>query len=215
MESKPRTCLKCKGDKTTLDFYKDSSRSDGLHPYCKTCNEVKRKAWYAANKEKALQHTKDWIKNNKDRKKEISRNWWKRNKAYAEDRYLHRKDINPDRFDAMRCEQSIRIRARKYGCEMGDLKEVQAFYIWVKSASYMECGYCKKSMENKKDRQIDHIVSIFHKGNHAVSNLTPSCKECNQSKNRRTVQDFLSGIYAVKKNYSKKKKDKNHAELRA
>lgn len=33
-----KQCIKCKTVKLTTDFYKQSKRKDGLHPYCKDCN---------------------------------------------------------------------------------------------------------------------------------------------------------------------------------
>lgn len=32
-----KLCIKCKKTKELLAFYKDASRKDGLHPYCKGC----------------------------------------------------------------------------------------------------------------------------------------------------------------------------------
>lgn len=46
METK--TCFKCKTEKCVQDFSKDKTRSDGLHPYCKSCRrDEKLKAYYS------------------------------------------------------------------------------------------------------------------------------------------------------------------------
>ncbi len=40
-----KNCNKCKENKPFSDFYRDSSRSDGLCFYCKKCDRLKIKKW--------------------------------------------------------------------------------------------------------------------------------------------------------------------------
>ena len=37
---KMKTCVKCKQQKSVLEFHKNSRSSDGLHSYCKDCNRA-------------------------------------------------------------------------------------------------------------------------------------------------------------------------------
>ena len=48
-----KTCSSsnCKEPKPLTAFYKDSSRSDSLSPYCKDCTKVQRQQYYDDNKE--------------------------------------------------------------------------------------------------------------------------------------------------------------------
>ncbi len=47
---KKKTCVKCKQEKTTLEFHKYSRSSDGLHSYCKDCNRAQALAHIKAEK---------------------------------------------------------------------------------------------------------------------------------------------------------------------
>ncbi len=47
---KKKTCVKCKQEKTTLEFHKNSRSSDGLHSYCKDCNRAQALAHIKAEK---------------------------------------------------------------------------------------------------------------------------------------------------------------------
>lgn len=89
-----KTCVKCGLLKS--DFAKDRSRKDGLHPYCKDCKNSyklrrpprpkmskeelaarandRAKAWYANNRERGIERTRQWRKKNKpDRRPEVHR----------------------------------------------------------------------------------------------------------------------------------------------
>lgn len=46
-----KRCPKCGEWKSRDDFHKNSTRRDGLASHCKTCNAVRRKAYYEANKD--------------------------------------------------------------------------------------------------------------------------------------------------------------------
>ncbi len=47
---KLKTCVKCKQEKTTMEFHKNSRSSDGLHSYCKDCNRAQALAHIKAEK---------------------------------------------------------------------------------------------------------------------------------------------------------------------
>jgi ribosomal protein L40E len=45
-----KICVKCKQEKSVLDFHKNSRSSDGLHSYCKECNKAQALAHIRAEK---------------------------------------------------------------------------------------------------------------------------------------------------------------------
>jgi hypothetical protein len=47
-----KKCSKCKVEKSTDEFSNDSSRKDGLNPYCKPCNKKYKNNYYQENREK-------------------------------------------------------------------------------------------------------------------------------------------------------------------
>lgn len=55
-----KTCTICKEDKSITGYHKDSSRLDGLYPYCKPCRKVFTSKSYYDNpqrqRERAMKH---------------------------------------------------------------------------------------------------------------------------------------------------------------
>jgi len=47
---KTKICVKCKQEKSVLDFHKNARSSDGLHSYCKECNKAQALAHIRAEK---------------------------------------------------------------------------------------------------------------------------------------------------------------------
>ncbi len=47
-----KTCTKCNKRKLLTEFYKDAQKSSGFRPDCKSCVNLKSKAWSRANPEK-------------------------------------------------------------------------------------------------------------------------------------------------------------------
>ena len=89
-----KPCITCKQLKEVGFFYKDSSKSDGLRPYCKDCqrdknsktyqkNKEKRKEgssrYYSKNREKMCRASQEYTKNNKERRRQTSSEDYQRN----------------------------------------------------------------------------------------------------------------------------------------
>ncbi|KRF10751.1 hypothetical protein [Paenibacillus sp. Soil787] len=51
-----KQCRKCGETKALTDFYKQSTSKDGVHSYCKTCNNAHAKRWHKENREKYLEN---------------------------------------------------------------------------------------------------------------------------------------------------------------
>jgi hypothetical protein len=61
-----KTCRKCHIEKSLVEFSKDKSRPDGLHPYCKPCKKDIDDLSYLNNRDKRLESCKQYIANNKE-----------------------------------------------------------------------------------------------------------------------------------------------------
>ena len=62
---KTKVCSKCKLNKTTDQYCKNSNKKDGLNIYCKICARLKYKLFYKKNKDKVLKKNKKWWYDNK------------------------------------------------------------------------------------------------------------------------------------------------------
>jgi hypothetical protein len=65
-----KRCTKCGEIKEETESYAAKGTKDGLRVDCKACHIARRKAWYAANREKAIAHVKRWQQENPDRLRE-------------------------------------------------------------------------------------------------------------------------------------------------
>ena len=45
-----KICVKCKQEKSVLEFHRNSRSTDGLHSYCKECNKAQALAHIKAEK---------------------------------------------------------------------------------------------------------------------------------------------------------------------
>jgi len=68
-----KTCACCKLSLDPSNFNKESSRPDGLSPYCKPCRKDKASRNYEKNKDRILARNKEWQKANPDAKNAIAR----------------------------------------------------------------------------------------------------------------------------------------------
>jgi len=102
--SRSKTCRVCGKEKQESGFHRDSAARDGRRPECKACTAVRRKAWYAANREREIARVKEWQQANPERVNENQR----RNRARPErkralrDQYYRRTfGVSADEFDAL------------------------------------------------------------------------------------------------------------------
>jgi len=87
MEVDFKTCSKCKETKSRAEFHTAKSRLDGLRSCCKTCESIRRKAYYASNRDKELADVKAWQKANRDRVRSSSKAYRDANRDAARVRY--------------------------------------------------------------------------------------------------------------------------------
>ena len=79
----PKICTKCKQSKpsTTEFFSRKKSAPGGLREQCKDCQRAYTRIYYAANKKRINQATREWTERNRERKKRTDRNWYLANKG--------------------------------------------------------------------------------------------------------------------------------------
>lgn len=83
--------------KPTGDFNKSKAARDGLQRYCRDCQRAKTAEWYAANRQRAIESSRQWNLDHPERVKEAdrrrnateSRKQWKRG-LYANTEYGER-----------------------------------------------------------------------------------------------------------------------------
>ncbi|KKL87413.1 hypothetical protein LCGC14_1934930 [marine sediment metagenome] len=89
-----KVCTKCGLVKKQSEFYRDKSRKDGLHCWCKSCRKkseqsgvgressrIRGRAWYLKNKQLTVNRAVQWAKDSPKRRAEILAKSNKRRRA--------------------------------------------------------------------------------------------------------------------------------------
>ena len=87
-----KKCTKCAVSSGLENFRKDSSKSDGLRPICKTCDKAYFKKFGSDNKERL----KEYRDTNKEAKREYDKQYKEQNKERIKERdrlYQQRKRL--------------------------------------------------------------------------------------------------------------------------
>lgn len=165
-----KTCNKCKHDKPTDGFHKDTNKKDGLCTICKICKIENSKAWY---------------KNNTDRAKDLGKKSYERIKSDPK-RYSNRlsyaKKWREKNLDKHAAKESKR-RARK----------LSATPVWL---SRCHNAHIKRIFKLSKlmteitgqPHEVDHIVPLQGRsicGLHVPWNLRVISASDNRSKGNR------------------------------
>lgn len=62
-------------------------------------------------------------------------------------------------------------------------------------STYKKCFYCQKEVHHLTK---DHIVPKKNHGTDEIINLVPACKNCNQWKGSKTLEEWLLEVYTSK-----------------
>lgn len=186
MNPPTRKCTKCETEKLLTEFHKNRSRKDGYASWCKKCNNVQNKKYYETNTQKVKEMKKKHYCENREEMVERGRKWKQENKEKVIE---GRKKYNQtEKRKALNKIYKHRRRARKKnnGCE--DFTQEQLLEHWRQEGINPDkCYYC----ETGEYEHLDHYIPIAKGGPHFMSNLRPSCRACNLSKNDKMPEEWL------------------------
>lgn len=74
-----KTCSRCKEEQPKSEFYRQESKSDGLHSHCKSCTSKARAEYRDRNLEKIKRYQSEYYENNKADLVEKAREFRKEN----------------------------------------------------------------------------------------------------------------------------------------
>jgi hypothetical protein len=92
-----KTCTNCAEEKSSLEFYRDSSRKDGRNGTCKICSNAYSKKYCENNPKKVAKIKKKWRKNNLEKSRKNNREYNARNPKSASAASKRYAEANPEK----------------------------------------------------------------------------------------------------------------------
>lgn len=150
MVLKLKTCCHCKEIKPILEFWKDSSKSDGIHHNCKVCGNKMSKQSY---RKKRAEHGKEVIPRANRTPEEQRKVLVERAKKYREKRLT----IQPD----YRAVENRRALARKIGINPDVIEEHYKKQFMKQQAHCAICGKVTESLCIDHDHNTNELRGLL------------------------------------------------------
>ena len=178
-----KQCVKCKKTKEPGEFRIDTSRVDGLYPYCLECNRIYEQIRYKKDIEKSRKLCRDRMrrfrkkKENQEKAREYSRKYYHENKLDCMKRRKAWRKPSSGRKSVMLGNQKRRKANNETTMDLS--KNDIEFLLLLQNN---ECAKCNKEFSKKFKYTLDHIVPLSRGGSLVLENTQLLCRPCNSSK---------------------------------
>lgn len=165
-------------------FYKANNKSDGLNPCCIECAKKKQSNYIADNKEEVYKKKTEYDKTHKEQSA-IKKKRWKQN--------------NPDRVtgNIEKWYKKNPEKHKEYNQKHRNHDITKQEWLDCKKVFNYRCAYCGLPIEDHWITMYGkEVFSDFHKehvdddGYNDLRNCIPSCKSCNSSKWKHSMDDW-------------------------
>lgn len=197
-----KVCKKCNDTKNINEFGVNRSLKDGRKELCSPCTYLevntarrqKRQIYKPLINSSYVPNNTSYIKGNC----EVC------NIEYEKSRSNHKKcqscsDLSRDiqtHLSHKRSNKKIELSA--------DLNKSQlSVEIAKKHINSNECFYCCRKYEDNNVKNIDHIIPVHLGGIHSKNNFIICCTDCNRSKNKMSLKDWLNLCIKISENKQK------------
>ena len=200
-----KTCYICrKAFPATAEYFtRDKVRSDGLHPYCKTCRNAKRtasrhadpekeqqnreraSAWYYANIDRARAAHKRQYQANRERAIQQAREWREKHpRQYRATQHAYK--LKHYRANRERYRVYVRNRRARKREAPGNHTAADIDKLYLEQDG--QCCYCGALLPD--GYHVDHVIPLSRGGSNSPDNLVLACPTCNCSKNDRLPEEW-------------------------
>lgn len=186
-----KACIKCLIEYPITDefFHRNAISPDGFRHHCRTCKtkydqeryQANREAiianaqmHYWANPQKKSEYDRQYRLNNQEKIRADKQQWfqeWKTTYPYAA--IAHRMNSRNRQFAP---DKRFRFVAK-------DISRLLARYNYG-------CAYCPAKFSDVILLEIDHVIPRVRGGKNSISNVVPSCQDCNREKAYRTSIEY-------------------------
>ena len=170
-------CLSCKTSKPSEEFWKDITRPNGLHKYCKSCTKEKYKEYKKSHPEIIQKIMKKFDEAHPHHGSKSARKWER---------------DHPEEAKKMRARKNRARRARMSNASNIEKIDLEEIYIRDKGI----CNLCHKKVLTQtkisaEQATLDHIIPLSCGGSHTCANVVLAHRRCNSSKGNRVVPQQL------------------------
>jgi len=197
--AKEKRCPRCGECKPRAEFYRNSSRKDGLSAYCKACIKEQCSDYYKRNKDACRERLKKWRSENPEKvaaqyarqRKNNEQGYFERQRRYRE-RHKHQLFEKGRRYRAENKRYFLEKAAqrRKLKKDTSDGTVTNAYLTSLLASQDYRCVYCKCDL-NDSGKHLDHIVPLSRGGLHTASNVQWTCPTCNLSKGDLLEEEWI------------------------
>ena len=166
-------CSRCNEWKPLEDFYKDNSKWDGLHAFCKKCTSKIDHDTYMKDPQSKYKKVLEYQR----RTGRISRYHPYDPKYYSSPNGKEHKKKNDQKRREL-----IKAANAEHKITPEDIDNVKLKYN-------NRCAYCGKDCT--EIYHIDHILPLCRGGKNNIENLALSCPRCNYRKRNKTDIEFI------------------------
>jgi hypothetical protein len=191
-----KTCQICKVNKNVLEFGLNRAIKTGRQPICKTCNNIKINLDRRRNGPiyKPL-NISILVPQDTEYKCAICEVC---DTKFAMCRPNHKRCNN---CTDLVCDIHGKFGKRiKHKMPPGAIRIQLAIDVAKIFITTDKCIYCKRQFTIENNKNIDHINPLNLGGIHELKNIAICCKECNRSKNRQSLYDWLNLCKLIAKN---------------
>lgn len=196
-----KTCSDCGKTKPTEgNFY--FSKRDGWTTKCIACIRGRIREWGEVNPERLRETNRRNLRKNRDpeshrakerlrykadpeRARALRRSWYNENLERARES-TRRSHAKLEFIEKQRPKARLRAAERR-GLRGGKVTEQR--WALILAAFDHSCCYCNRS---DLPLSLEHLTPVRRGGTNDNGNLAPACLPCNQSKGKRTAEEFCA-----------------------
>jgi 5-methylcytosine-specific restriction endonuclease McrA len=168
-----KECSKCKTIKPITEYPKDNGKWDGLYPYCKQCKSERDKKVYQKNPKA---------------KYEAVLKYQKRTGIFYQSHPYKQKYYNSPSSKTKKQARDMKRRVLKKNANAKCIISSAVIQEVIKKYNG-KCAYCGVTCTS--NYHIDHKLPLALGGGNEFENLALSCRHCNLSKGKKTVEQFM------------------------